>query len=95
MRFPESATVDALKKSWTDKLVRVKTGAKPELARFEGRVGRVVTVNYGGRAIVDFADGAWYDLADFQKILELVPDEEGKAYDSTANSAQKFPTRQG
>ena len=95
MPFPEKATVDALKKSWTDRLVRVKPGAKPELKRFEGRVGRVVTVNYGGRAVLDFADGAWYDLADFESLLEAVPQEEAKGYDASANSAQKLPVRQG
>ena len=95
MPFPEKATVDALKKSWTDRLVRVKPGVKPELKRFEGRVGRVVTVNYGGRAVLDFADGAWYDLADFENLLEAVPVEEAKKYDASANSAQKLPARQG
>ncbi len=95
MPFPEKATVDELKKSWTDRLVRVKPGLKPELKRFEGRVGRVVTVNYGGRAVLDFADGAWYDLADFESLLEAVPEEEAKSYVATANSAQKLPTRQG
>ena len=95
MPFPEKATVDALKQSWTDRLVRVKPGVKPELKRFEGRVGRVVTINYGGRAVLDFADGAWYDLADFEALLEAVPAEEAKGYDASANSAQKLPARQG
>ena len=96
MPFPAKADVDALKKLWTDKLVRVKPDARPELTRFAGRVGRVVTVNYGGRAVVDFADGGWYDVADFAAALEEVTDEaERKKYDATANSAQKLPTRQG
>ncbi len=96
MPFPEPSTVADLKKTWSDKLVRVKPGARPELARFEGRVGRVVTVNYGGRAIVDFADGAWYDVADFEAVLDEVTDEaERKTYDPTTNSAQKTPGRQG
>jgi hypothetical protein len=96
MAFPEPATVAALKKAWSDKLVRVKPGVRPELARFEGRVGRVVTVNFGGRAIVDFADGAWYDVPEFETVLEELTDEaEKKKYDPTANSAQKLPGRQG
>ena len=67
-----------------------------EYARFEGRVGRVVTVNYSGKAIVDFADGAWYDIPASDAYLELVPEEEAKGkYDATANSAQKLPGRQG
>ena len=68
---------------------------RPELLRFEGKVGRVVTVNYSGRAIVDFADGAWYDVPEFEAVLEEVTDEaERKKYDPTANSAQKVPSRQ-
>lgn len=94
--FPTKAAVDDLKRTWTDKLVRVKAGARPELLRFEGRVGRVVTVNYGGRAVVDFADGAWYDVPDFAAVLEEVIDAaERKKYDATTNSAQKLPGRQG
>ena len=96
MPFPSKAAVDDLKRAWTDKLVRVKADARPDLKRFEGKVGRVVTVNYGGRAVVDFADGAWYDVADFAAVLEVVTDEaEAKKYDATANSAQKLPARQG
>ena len=49
MSFPEKVSVDELKRHWTDKFVRVKSDARPELKRFEGRIGRVVTVNYGGR----------------------------------------------
>ena len=95
MKFPDKDAVDRLKRQWADKLVRVKPDARPELARFEGKVGRVVTVNYSGRAVVDFADGAWYDVADFERVLEEVTDEaEKKKYDPTANSAQKFPARQ-
>ena len=96
MRFPEFDSVDALKREWTDKIVRVKPGLRADLARFEGRIGRVVTVNYSGRAVVDFADGGWYDLADYAAVLEVVTDEaEVKKYDAGANSAQKFPARQG
>jgi hypothetical protein len=55
----------------------------------------VVTVNYSGRAVVDFADGGWYDVPGFETVLEEVTDEaERKKYDPTANSAQKLPTRQ-
>lgn len=96
MPFPDKSTVDALKQQWTDKLVHVRPGARPDLKRFEGRVGRVVTVSYSGRAVIDFADGAWYDVADFANVLDEVTDAaERKNYDATANSAQKTPTRQG
>ena len=43
---------EALKAAWTDRLVRVRDG-HPDYARFAGKVGRVVTVNYGGRALVE------------------------------------------
>ena len=96
MCFPEFDAVDVLKREWTDKLVRVKPEARADLKRFVGRIGRIVTVNYSGRAVVDFADGGWYDIADFAAALEVVTDEaEAKTYDATANSAQKFPARQG
>jgi hypothetical protein len=94
MRFPSFEQAEELKRAWTDKFVRVKPG-HPEYARFEGRVGRVVTVNYGGKALVDFADGAWYDIPATDEYLELVSEEDAKGkYDPTANSAQKVPTRQ-
>ena len=96
MPFPSKADVDALKREWTDRIVRVRPGSRPDLARFEGCVGRVVTVNYAGRAVVDFATGGWFDVLDFATVLELVTDEsEMKKYDPTANSAQKLPARQG
>ncbi|HXD86777.1 MAG TPA: hypothetical protein VN641_09795 [Urbifossiella sp.] len=95
MRFPSFDEAEQLKAAWTDKYVRVKPGF-PQYQRFEGKVGRVVTVNYGGKAIVDFADGAWYDLPAANDYLELVSDEDAKGkYDATANSAQKLPVRQG
>ncbi|MCE9563826.1 MAG: hypothetical protein K8U57_17425 [Planctomycetes bacterium] len=95
MRFPTFTAAEELKRTWTDKFVRVKPG-QPRYERFAGKIGRVVTVNYGGQAIVDFADGAWYDIPALAEYLEVVPDEEAKGkYDATANSAQKLPARQG
>ncbi|OWK47049.1 hypothetical protein FRUB_00748 [Fimbriiglobus ruber] len=99
MPFPNKQTVDGLKSVWSGRLVRVKAGAAAELTRFEGRVGRVVTVNYDGRAIVDFADGkgecGWYDVANFEAVLEEVTDDaEKKKYDPTASAAQRVPARQ-
>ena len=52
-----------------------------------------MTINYSGRAVVDFGDGGWYDVANFETVLELVRDAGN--YDEKANSAQKMPTRQG
>ena len=95
MRFPSFERAEELKATWTEKFVRVKPGF-PQYARFEGKVGRVVTVNYGGRALIDFADGAWYDIPASEDYLELLPAEDATGhYDATANSAQKLPTRQG
>lgn len=93
MKFPSYDEAEALKAEWTDKLVRVRAGL-PEYTRFAGMIGRVVTVNYGGRALVDFADGAWYDIPATDAHLEVVTDPAAK-HDATANSAQKHPTRQG
>lgn len=92
MRFPTYDDAEGLKAEWTDKYVRVRDGL-PEYTRFAGKVGRVVTVNYGGRALVDFADGAWYDIPATAAHLEVVTDA-GVKFDATANSAQKLPSRQ-
>jgi hypothetical protein len=95
MKFPTFAEAEALKAAWTDRFVRVRPGHS-EYARFLGKVGRVVTVNYGGHALIDFADGAWYDVPASDAYLEVVPaDEASGKYDPTANSAQKLPARQG
>jgi hypothetical protein len=95
MRFPSFDQAEELKRTWTDKFVRIKPG-HPQYERFAGKVGRVVTVNYGGKALVDFADGAWYDVPANDQFLEVVPEEEAKGkYDATVNSAQKLPGRQG
>lgn len=89
-------TAEELKRVWTDRLVMAKAD-KPELKRFEGRVGRVVTVNWAGKALVDFCDGAWYDIpASEEYLTPLAPDDPNRSkYDPTANSAQPRPDRQG
>ncbi|MBO0700150.1 MAG: hypothetical protein J2P46_17250 [Zavarzinella sp.] len=83
-----------LKRTWTDRLVMAKAD-KPELKRFEGKVGRVVTVNWSGKALVDFSDGAWYDIpASEEYLTPLAPDDPNRAkYDPKANSAQAHPER--
>lgn len=87
--------IDRLKAEWTDRLVRLRQPVPPPFARFEKSVGRVVTVSYSGRAVVDFGDGAWTDVPDFAAVLDDVTDEaERKKYDPTANSAQPRPGRQ-
>jgi hypothetical protein len=85
---------EELKRVWTDRIVTAKAD-KPELKRFEGKVGRVVTVNWSGKAIVDFGDGAWYDIpASEEYLTPLAPDDPLRVkYDPTANSAQARPER--
>jgi hypothetical protein len=83
---------DRLKQEWTDQYVEVDA-ERPELKRFAGAVGRVVTVNWNNSCLVDFADGAWYDIA--PAYLRKVTDEAAKKkYDAKANSAQPLPARQ-
>jgi hypothetical protein len=85
---------EKLKAEWTDQFVEVDA-SRPELKRFEGRYGRVTTVNWNNKCLVDFADGGWYDIA--PQYLKKVDDQEAaKAkFDFTANSNQALPARQG
>ena len=89
------ARIDELKTIWTDRFVLAQE-SKPELLRFAGKVGRVITVNYAGKALIDFADGAWYDIPASEDYLLLLPkdDERTKKFDSTMNSAQRIPEKQ-
>lgn len=89
------AHIEELKKEWTDQFVQVKP-ERPELRRFAGIVGRVITVNCSGRAVVDFQDGGWYDIAASTDFLNRLDPAEAKAkYDAKANSAQPIPEKQG
>jgi hypothetical protein len=86
---------EALKREWTDQFVEVHPD-RPELARFQGCVGRVVTVNFNRKALVDFADGGWYDITASEEYLKkLDPATYKSKYDGTVNSAQPFPDKQG
>lgn len=90
----DQARMDELKAEWTDQFVRVN-GERPELKRFDGVIGRVVTVNWNGKAVIDFQDGGWYDITASPLYLTRVPkaDAAGK-FDAKANSNQAFPERQ-
>jgi hypothetical protein len=89
------AQCEELKREWTDQYVKVKPD-RPELQRFANIIGRVVTVNYNGKAIIDFQDGGWYDIAASEEFLARVDPAEAKAkYDAKANSAQPIPDKQG
>jgi hypothetical protein len=86
---------DALKREWTDQFVRVNP-ERPELKRFEGIVGRVVTVNWNNKAVIDFQDGGWYDITASSDYLQKLDPAEVKAkFNAKANSAQPIPEKQG
>ena len=85
---------DALKAEWTDQYVEVNAD-RPELKRFAGIVGRVITVNYNNKALVDFQDGGWYDITASTECLKKLDPATAKAnYDAKANSAQPHPEKQ-
>lgn len=86
--------IEELKKEWTDHFVAVNPH-RPELKRFDGIVGRVVTVNYNGKAVVDFQDGAWYDITASSAFLTRLDPAEAKAKYKNVNSAQPIPEKQG
>ncbi len=85
---------DETRKHWIDQYVKVNE-SKPDLKRFAGLVGRVVTVNYNGKAIVDFQDGGWYDIPASDEYLTKLDAAEAKAKYKNVNSAQIIPDKQG
>ena len=88
------APLEELKRLWTDQFVMVKP-ERQELKRFANIVGRVVTVNYNGKAVIDFQDGGWYDITASEEFLsKLDPAEAKTKYDAKANSAQPIPEKQ-
>lgn len=95
MDTAQANVLEAAKREWTDQYVLVNP-ERPELKRFEGVVGRVVTVNFNNKAIVDFQDGGWYDVSASTDCLTKLDATEAKAkYDSKVNSAQPLPEKQG
>jgi hypothetical protein len=86
---------EALKREWTDQYVKVNP-ERPELKRFADIVGRVVTVNFNNKAVIDFQDGGWYDITPSTEYLTRLDPAEVKAkFDVKANSAQPIPEKQG
>jgi hypothetical protein len=86
---------EELKREWTDQYVLVNPD-RLELKRFTGIVGRVVTVNYSNRALIDFQDGGWYDItASSEHLTKLDPAEAKARFNARANSAQPIPEKQG
>jgi hypothetical protein len=85
---------EALKQEWTDQYVEVNP-ACPELKRFAGVVGRVVTVNCNHKALVDFQDGGWYDIPTAEGCLRKLDPATAAARYKNGNSAQPLPQKQG
>ncbi len=71
--------VEKLCQEYTGQYV-VVDDSRAELQRFAGHKGRVKTINFNGRALVQFEgpDPGWYDLElDFLKVLDnLEPEAE-------------------
>lgn len=94
MPYPTLPQIESLKREWTDQFVTVSPD-RPELKRFANLVGRVVTVNHSGKALIDFQDGGWYDITASSEYLTRVDPAEGKAKYKNENSAQPIPQKQG
>ncbi len=64
--------MEQLNRQYAGKRVQVDA-RRPELTRFAGRAGRVVTVNHNGRTLVQFdgPDPSWYDI--HPEFLKLEP----------------------
>jgi hypothetical protein len=88
------ALQEALRKAWTDQYVEINPD-RPELKRFAGIVGRVVTVNWNGKALVDFQDGGWYDITASELFLKKLDPATAAAKYKNTNSAQPIPDKQG
>jgi hypothetical protein len=78
--------VAELRKRFLDVYVQADASV-PELARFAGKVGRVVTVNENGAVLVDFAEGPWYDIP--PAALRVVPKPEPKKAEPTKPAGAK------
>jgi hypothetical protein len=92
---PADRRYEELKRQWTDQYVEVNA-ERPELKRFAGIVGRVVTVNCNNKAVIDFQDGGWYDITASTECLRILDPATAKAkYDGKVNSAQPIPDKQG
>jgi hypothetical protein len=95
MNATEVAHHEELKGRWTDKFITVNA-ARPELRRFKDIIGRVVTVNWNNKAVIDFQDGGWYDITASEEFLTIVDPGAAKGkFDAKANSAQPYPEKQG
>ena len=93
MDTAETTRAEEIKREWTDQYVLVNP-QHSELKRFEGIVGRVVTVNWNNKALIDFQDGGWYDITASSEYLTKVDPAEAQAKYKNVNSAQVIPEKQ-
>lgn len=86
--------VDKLRREYTDRYVKVDA-ARPELARFQGMLGRVMTINLNGRALVQFdglSNRGWYDIE--LDHLKVVDSPEVEAAQRAAPTKGKPPAKE-
>ena len=85
--------IDRLRREWSDKYVEADASV-PALRRFAGRVGRVMTINMNGHALVQFTgtnDIGWYDVDLARLRIVAAPAHERKPTEGSAKP--KAPPR--
>lgn len=85
--------IEKLKQQYTGQWVIVDV-ERPELAQLLGKPGRVKTVDFNGRALVQFegVDRSWHDVElDYLKVID--PPEPPKPRASPAPAEQPKPAR--
>ncbi|NUQ66027.1 MAG: hypothetical protein HUU20_26500 [Pirellulales bacterium] len=88
--------IEELKEQYTDRYV-VVDASRPELARFQGVVGQVKTVNCNGRALVQFDtdnNQGWYDIElDFLKVVDKPEPKPAETKEKPAAAAKAAPKK--
>ncbi|NQT13742.1 MAG: hypothetical protein HQ582_13395 [Planctomycetes bacterium] len=87
-----SDRIEKLREEYVDKYVVVE-GDRPELDRFRQMIGQVKTINFGGRALVQF-DGnnnrGWCDIGlDYLKVVDKPEPKPPEPKKKTARKAEK------
>lgn len=84
--------IENLRLEYTDQYVTVNS-PRPELARFKGKVGRVITINWNGRALVQFdsaVDRGWYDIdLDDLRVVDPPSSKTGQGASSSASAPKE------
>jgi len=86
--------VDKLRLDYVGQYVVVHSD-RPELAQAQNRTGRVVSINFNGRALVQFdgADTGWHDIElDYLEVVERPRPEEEKPVEATAGRNGEKPS---